>query len=95
MDSPLQFVRHLSVLRSHRIHFGGNGSEPAAVNGQALFLRLFATHDCSVSLEDARGEARTFRLGARQAWIATADGVAAVRVGPAPASGRLYVNELG
>lgn len=95
MESPLELIRHLSVLQSHTIHIGGNGSGAAEVLPLAMFLRFFATHDCTVCLHDADGGCREYMVAARQARFMAADGVAAVHSAPGAVSGRLYVNEFG
>lgn len=94
-ESPLQLIRHLSVLQSHTIHIGDNGSEPARVRPLAMFLRFFSTHDCIVCLQEADGARREYQVNARQAWFLPADGVTEVQIAPGFASGRLYVNEFG
>ncbi|MGV2978811.1 hypothetical protein ACERNI_01205 [Camelimonas sp. ID_303_24] len=94
-ESPLHLIRHLSVLQSHTIRIGANGSEPANVRPLAMFLRLFATHDCTICLEDVDGSRRQLDVGARQAWFVLADGISQVQAAPGKTSGRLYVNEFG
>lgn len=99
VDGPLQLIRHLSVLDCHTIRMGANGSEPASVRPLSLFLRLFATHDCTVCLEALDGERHEVQVNARQAWFVSAEGLAQVLAAPVAVSGqrraRLYVNEFG
>ncbi|GHE58239.1 hypothetical protein GCM10019059_17020 [Camelimonas fluminis] len=61
----------------------------------AMFLRLFATHDCTICLEDFEGGRRQLDVAARQAWFVPADGVSQVQAAPGKNLGRLYVNEFG
>ena len=94
-ESALHLIRHLSVLQSHTIRIGANGSEPANVRPLSMFLRLFATQDCTICLENVDGVRQEIEVGARQAWFVPADGISQVHAAPGKNSGRLYVNEFG
>lgn len=78
---------------------GANGSEPVSVQPLSMFLRLFATDDCTVCLEARDGGRHDMQVNARQAWFVSADGVALVFAAPVTTPGkrpaRLYVNEFG